>query len=566
MIANYHWWFADGNSSTQVSPTHTYNQAGTYIVYLSLFDSLNTCFDSTSYYVTVPACAASFTYTQNVGGFVTFTGSTNASIQSFISWDFGDGNMSYNSLTAFHRYTSNGTYQVTLTVTDSLTNCIATYFDSVNVSTVIPPPSCTANFVHTTSFDTLRITNQAINFTSVTYDFGDGSGLSNVLDPTHIYQQSGTYLVCQTISDSNTACTDTYCDTIEIYIPPPCVASFNYVASNDTLYISNTAANYTRTLYTFGDGDSSTQADPLHVYAQSGTYNVCQTVWNDSTGCSDTFCDSILITRPADCKAGFTYQHINDSTYFTSTAISATSFKYYFGDGNSSLQENPVHEYAQSGQYVVTQIVYNNPRNCTDTILDTITINISRSCVAEYQIAIDTTKKNTLYLINTSSKLPSHQYVWDFGDGGTASGRTPIHNYQQSGKYEVCLTITDQTLGCWSQKCDSLGLDSAGNLLKSSGFVLRVLDGSFIGIEEPKGLESTLNLYPNPFSSELKIDIDTNNEKVGYEIYDLRGSLISRGNIQSPTTEIDLSAINKGTYIIRVFNSKETVVKKVIKQ
>ncbi len=139
MLIDYHWWYGDGNSSRLVSPTHTYTQAGTYIVYLSMFDSLNTCFDSTSYYVTVPVSNCSASYTIGVDsnaafGVVLTNTSSNLSTHNYY-WSFGDGNTA-NVRNPTHTYSNFGSYQVCLTIIDSIQNCTSTFCDSVGMDSL----------------------------------------------------------------------------------------------------------------------------------------------------------------------------------------------------------------------------------------------------------------------------------------------------------------------------------------------------------------------------------------------------------------------------------------------
>ncbi|MAY83141.1 MAG: hypothetical protein CMP59_03325 [Flavobacteriales bacterium] len=143
MQMNYHWWFSDGNASSRVqNPTHTFSQAGTYIVYLSIFDSLNTCFDSLSYYVTVPqsnpqACNASFTVGIDTNStFTVLITNTSSNLPSHqYSWDFGDNSTSSNRNPS-HAYQNFGDYLVCLTISDSLQNCVSTFCDTVGMDSL----------------------------------------------------------------------------------------------------------------------------------------------------------------------------------------------------------------------------------------------------------------------------------------------------------------------------------------------------------------------------------------------------------------------------------------------
>ena len=140
MSMNYSWWFSDGTaSSNQPTTFHTFSQPGTYIVYLSIFNNQNNCFDSTSYYVTVPGsanqnCNAYFTAakdtTTNFGVVLTnFT--SNLSSNSYY-WDFGDGDTS-TLRNPVHTYRNFGSYVIGVRVTESNSLCSNIFSDTITM-------------------------------------------------------------------------------------------------------------------------------------------------------------------------------------------------------------------------------------------------------------------------------------------------------------------------------------------------------------------------------------------------------------------------------------------------
>ena len=554
----YIWDFGDSSAiDTSANPNHFYLSSGSYIVSLTLNGGGTSC--STTDTIYVNNCNAQFSTQVDSTGTAIFTNTSIAAQFTNYFWDFGDSSTSMQK-SPTHTYLNSGNYIVTLSLYDSLSNCSSSATDSI---VVFLPSPCNAGFTSRINQDSLFITNSATNYTSVNYQFGDGDS-STVENPIHIYDQSGTFIVCQTVRDSLSNCSSSYCDTISISVPPKCEANFAFSTNNDTAFFINLATNFTSLNYKFGDGDSSNLEDPFHIYDQSGTYAVCQMVLDSATNCFDTFCDSVTINILPSCSAGFTYSISGDSVYFTSTAEAETRRSYDFGDGDSSTLENPVHSYNQSGTYLVNQKVFNDSTNCTDVFVDTITVTINQACNAKYEIAIDTTKKSKLFLINTSTNESTHTYFWTFGDGENASGRTPTHTYENFGAYKICLNITDSILQCNSTYCDSVGLDSNGNVLKTNGFVLQVIEGMFIGIEEAKILEKTI-VFPNPFSAVLTIELPKTIEQVEFEIIDLSGKEQLRGTLKSTRQQLDLHKLQKGVYFIRMINNNQTIIRKIIK-
>ncbi|HPS22836.1 MAG TPA: PKD domain-containing protein, partial [Methanoregulaceae archaeon] len=197
------WQFGDGATSSAQNPDHTYLNAGTYTVNLTV---QNVCFDgsprnsSVSKQVTlnpIPVTVADFNATPTDGEAplnVTFTDlSLNATSWA---WQFGDGTNSTLRNTS-HTYTAPGTYQVNLTVVGPCNN--DTESKSVTVW-LCPPP--VANFTFSTNTCDLNVTftdTSTNNPTSWAWEFGDGT-TSAVQSPVHTYSTAGTYAVNLTVA------------------------------------------------------------------------------------------------------------------------------------------------------------------------------------------------------------------------------------------------------------------------------------------------------------------------------------------------------------------------------
>lgn len=555
---SYQWDFGD-SSLTDFSyhTTHHFLYSGIYLVTLSVYSVSGICGSYTDT-VYVNYCDAQFT-AQITNNVVKFKNNSAASPSTSYKWNFGDSSTS-SSKNPTHSYQFTGLYFVMLTLYDSLSACSSFAIDSFFVS--VPP--CEANFNYSTKKDTLFIRNQASNYQLITYDFGDGTNSTNA-NPVHIYNQSGTYSVCQTVSDTLNNCTDSYCDSVTIYIPPPCQAGYTYKVNEDSLFIQNTASNYQTLHYDFGDGIISTTENPIHIYSQSGTYQVCQTVEDTLNNCFAVFCDSVSILIPPSCKAGFNYQFQADTSYFQNLAVNYDSLVYFFGDGDSSISINPVHLYIKSGIYIVEQKVFNH-RNCISVFKDTIQVSISTSCVAKFEPALDTANPSTLFLINTSSDFKSSQYIWDFGDGSTSTQKNPTHQYAENKAYQICLTVSDSALNCMSFYCDTLGLDSSGNILKSSGFTLKVLDISVIGLEENSNPLEELVLFPNPASESISVKWPKSVGDLNYILYNINGQVVKSGELyKSRKKTIEIVQLKSGLYWIEIESDGNRLVRKIVK-
>lgn len=417
-------------------------------------------------------CQASFTYN--------FTGTTAIAFQdqslnpaaiTAWSWSFGDGNTS-TLQNPSHAYNASGYYTVCLTITTINPQCTSTWCDSIFVT---GGSNCLAGFQYSSS-----VLNNNVNFydssvafndsiISWSWDFGDGN-VSSGQNPVHSYASSGVFYVCLSIATYN-GCTGTFCDSVAVGTAIPCNASFTYVNAPATLGVSfysqtNGATNY---LWTFGDGDSSILANPTHVYAATGNYQVCLTVWNTITGCQDTYCQTVSVNVNSFCTAQFSYQISGQSVYFANNSsgggVNYNSF-WDFGDGNTSNLSNPVHQYAP-GTYNVC-LVISTFLNCSDTICQFITILPSGPCQAAFLITPDSSGYGFTFT-DQSTGNPTSWY-WTFGDGTQSFLQNPTHYYNANGTYQVCLTISDSA--CTSTICQNITVGSTTTCLAAFTFTV----------------------------------------------------------------------------------------------
>ncbi|MFW2334945.1 PKD domain-containing protein, partial [Ilumatobacter sp.] len=125
-IDSFDWDFGDGSTGTGVAPTHSYTEAGTFTVTLTvtddggLFDTTTTTAVINDVVNTPPVADANGPYSALAGETITFDGSGSSDLDGTIDsydWDFGDGNTG-TGVAPTHSYTEAGTFTVTLTVTD----------------------------------------------------------------------------------------------------------------------------------------------------------------------------------------------------------------------------------------------------------------------------------------------------------------------------------------------------------------------------------------------------------------------------------------------------------------
>ncbi len=221
-IARSIWNFGDGVSSSMTSPNHTYAQAGTYRVTLTVTDNGGLSHTRVAE-VTVGNAApvANFDVAVNnlTASFTDRSTDSDGNIASR-SWNFGDGTNS-NQTSPSKTYAAAGTYNVTLTVTD---NNGASHNTTRAVTVTAPanvPPAASFNFAVNglTATFTDTSTDSDGNIASRAWDFGDG-GASNQTNPSRTYAAAATYNVRLTVTD-NAGATHSVTRAVTVAAPPP---------------------------------------------------------------------------------------------------------------------------------------------------------------------------------------------------------------------------------------------------------------------------------------------------------------------------------------------------------
>lgn len=455
------WSFGNGNTSTIQNPTATYFTPGTYTVILTTTNASGTnTLTRTSYITVYDNPTVNFSSNVTSGCFplrVQFTdgstpgiGNTNVSWE----WDFGNGTTStlQNPLAT---YNTAGTFNVTLKVTNdkgcirtlSRPNYIAVTTGVVASFTNPQPTVCAAPA-------SISFTNTSTGPPTLSYqwDFGDGSPISTVMNPVHIYNASGTF-TATLITTSSAGCEDTARSV------PIIVGGYNPSFTSPATVCINLAASFVNTssplpinsTWNFGDGSPiGTGLNVTHTYTVAGPYTVW--MYNNNGGCVDSV--SQLITVAPDPVADFTAPFtsrceppltVNFQDLSTGGAV---GWQWDFGDGNTSTAQNPTHTYIAYGNFTVT-LIATNASGCNDTITRTSYIRVQRAAITIPNLPARGCIPFTISptpIITSVDAITS--YEWDFGDGSPASFLpNPTHTYLLQGTYTVRLIITTST-GC----------------------------------------------------------------------------------------------------------------------
>jgi len=190
------------------------------------------------------------------------------------------------------------------------------------------------------------------------WNFGD-TGTSSLQDPTHMYSTSGIYSVSLTVSGP--AGSDTATKTSYVQVTPK--ADFSATprtgpGSLSVTFTDMTVGTATGWNWNFGDGQSSTQQNPTHIYTTAGTFAVSLSVTGPHGNDSIVKTDYITVGPPTcDFSANQTGGTGTLAVSFTSQVTGTVStYLWDFGDGNTSATQNASHNYTP-GAYTVSLTV-----------------------------------------------------------------------------------------------------------------------------------------------------------------------------------------------------------------
>jgi PKD repeat protein len=418
---------------------------GTYTVTLRVTNAIGS--DTTTRSITVNQIPpnAAFTATNTFGDApltVQFTDQSSREPTAW-SWDFGDGNTSTEQHPA-HTYTVPGTYSVTLTIQNTAGSAAVTKTDLVAVNT--PAVAMTVDPAVGEKPLTVHFTDESTNDpTAWLWKFGDGA-TSTEQHPTHTYTAAGVYTVTLTATNAYGTTTKSFPAAVTVYELAPAAAFTANVTEGDkplsVQFTDLSANNPPQWSWTFGDGGSSNQRNPVHTYTAPGLYTVTLTATNPKGSCGVTRTNYITVEEIPPVAA-FTVDHTymiagQDIRFTDQSQNSPTTWFWQFGDGQTSSLKNPRHAYAAPGTYTVTLRVTNEKGQSDLVKINYITVDIHLP-IADFDCnPVLGAAPLTVTFTDESEFLP-YQWVWQFGDGVTSTVQHPTHTYTEPGTYTVSL-------------------------------------------------------------------------------------------------------------------------------
>jgi PKD repeat protein len=455
-ITNFLWNFGDGSpESTLSNPYHVYNASGTYALTLTVNNLFNCSSDTTIPIHIRFASNASFSTNSDMGCSpvnVQFTNLTDNLNNNTYFWYFNNGNYSVMITPPLQTFTNSSNcldtiYNIIL-IANPNTNCTDTFYSSITVHPLAAP-----NFTFNDNVcrgDTVFFTNLSTScITNFSWNFGDGSAESSLLNPYHVYNTSGTNPLTLTANNLFNCPSDI---TVPVHIRFTPHASFSTNSDigcspiNEQFVNHTDSLNFNTYIWYFNNGNSSVMiTPPLQTFTN---YSNCRdTVYNiiliaNNVNCIDTFYSSITV-HPNPLSNFYSADSIfcsfdaPVSVQFNQQSICAQGFQWYIGNNLASANQNPVITFPGTATYWVG-LISSNQYQCVDTATKKFIVYPN----LQSNIVINPTSGCEPLGVEFEMLADSLDYIWEFGDNTTSTLSNPFHLYQNNGVYSVHIYIT----------------------------------------------------------------------------------------------------------------------------
>jgi len=361
---SYSWQAEDGTVlSTESNPTLIFNaidgKETTYVVRL-IGESLNGCISTVINTITVlPLPKAGFTQSATEGCSpltVKFTNNSSEGANTYY-WDFGDGSVPVSQANPVYTFISpegrEEIYPVNLIARNDF-GCVDTFKSVVKV---LPTPQ--ADFSVSPLEQTLPTGKVLLtNLTpygpwNYTWQFGDQTAAKPGNISEHEYSKAGYYTISLTAKGDICASTRKIGVTINEGTPGAAFDCDIEGCAPFSVKFNNQSVNGFKFLWDFGNGNHSTEFEPKITYFEGGTYKVRLEVYNNLG--EMTYSEKVITVH--DQASAFFRVSANrvripgNSVYFVNLSENAFTLLWDFGDGTTSTDFEPVHEYSKTGLF-----------------------------------------------------------------------------------------------------------------------------------------------------------------------------------------------------------------------
>ncbi len=452
----YTWHFGDGGRAVGQEVSHVYTEAGTYIARVVVSNSSNTLTATTGVTVTEEAIAGLRVQNSSPAALnevITFTAHITAGERVNYTWDFGDGGRAVGQEVTY-LYLQTGTYTASVLASNSTNRLTAT--TGVRVTDIIDTSAITIAGL-TVQNSSPAAVKEVITFTAnitagdnVNYrwDFGDGFNAVGQR-VTHVYTEAGRYTATVLAINSINRLTATTGVTVTeeaiagLSVQNSSPAALNEVVTFTAKITAGEGVNYR---WDFGDGFRAVGQEVTHVYTQAGTY-IARVVASNS---SNTLTATTGVRITDEAIAGLSVQNssptaVKEVVTFTASITAGTnvSYTWHFGDGEQVSGTSEVSRvYPQAGTYIATV----EASNSTNRLTATTRVTITDEAIAGLSVQNSPVTLNEVVTFTANIAAGTNvNYIWDFGDGGSAVGQEVTHVYTEAGTYTVRVVASNST-------------------------------------------------------------------------------------------------------------------------
>jgi gliding motility-associated-like protein len=475
----YNWFYGDGFSGSGPSVSHFYTKNDTFTVTLNAYNSYGCSGSAAADVIIYPmrlyaksdvddGCAPLMvTFGDSL---ITWDDTNGISPYPYAitayHWDFGDGSSS-SSKNAVHSFLNPGTYQTILTVTTA-NGC--TISDTLDIKAGnLPVVNFGAGQRIACVNEPIRFfdssTSSGLAITDWKWDFGDGR-TDKRKNPIYAYQLPDTFTVVLHVGING--CWDSLTKVDYIIVKYPKSVPLHKVSCDTPLLVHfvDSSLGATSHIWYFGDGTTSTAANPNHNYPATGLYTYSLVAFNSATGCKDS------VSRQLNLNPAILTISALDTTLCRGDSLrvqvsvgggaTASEYAWWIGTGTST----PVFNYNglpkdtskkafrvnSPGRYHVA-IEIKDQNSCRTSTTRNNYIMVGGP-IAKFSAKppIGCLPYATV-VFTDSSTYPTGTFAvtrnWDFGDGssGTTGAQTIAHPYSSTGSFGITLKVTDN-LGC----------------------------------------------------------------------------------------------------------------------
>jgi PKD repeat protein len=467
----------------------------------------------------------------------------------------------------------NDTIRVSVT---SNSSCISGS-NTVSASYVVdifPILPVSVNIAANTSSQVCR--NTSLTFTATPTNGGSTPTYQWTVNSSPISGETGTTFVTSTLSNNDTVrvriTPSESCDgqklsnPIVVSILSPATANFTSTTSKRTVQFTNTFTQTANLMWNFGDGNSSTSANPTHTYAKDSSYTVTLMATNSCGG--DTNSTSVVIKTKDFAATSINglssacalsnlavirlsvqnlrpdaAQNVSVAYQLNGGAINTGTLANLSGNGTATANFTQRANLSADGTYTIKAWV--SDADDLDRSNDTVTLTVVNQARPNAAYTSQIGVNGSVSFANTTTSDVVATYAWDFGDNSTSIDPSPIHVYAQSGTYTVTMIATS-----------ACGSDTATSTI------------TVIVVGIPlQANEKYVRAYPNPNNGLFNLTLQLSSaDNINVNVYNANGQVVytqKLGYINNENVALDLSTLSPGIYNVNIQGQNTQITKRI---